>query len=210
MDEINEKEFYEANELLRVKELIWQSQSGEVWALEKLLRIYEKLILRISKKYYFQDGDVQDVIQECYIAFWQSVMNYKDHENAIGFESFAYICINRKLASALRKRTKKGTSIHVDAMLGKTLPIEDIYKIEKNILVAKDNVENEFILREARKEYFNKIKMEMSNQSGEIIRLREAGYSYKEIGELLNISTKKVDNTIVQIRKKINNSDILN
>jgi RNA polymerase sporulation-specific sigma factor len=192
-----------------IGELVWQSQMGEARALEELLRIYEKLILRISKRYYFQDGEMDDVIQECKIAFWQSVMNYNNLENSISLESFAYICINRRMASALRKRTKKGTTIHTDAMTRKALPSKDVYSLEIDLPDFKGDIERDFIFEELKKEYLNKFNTEISRESGEILQLREEGYSYKEIGEKLNISTKKVDNTIYKIRKKIKSEDIL-
>jgi len=192
-----------------IEELVWQSQMGESKALEELLRIYERLILRISKRYYFQDGEMEDVVQECKIAFWQSVMNYNNLENSISLESFAYICINRRMASALRNRTKKGTKIHTDAMIRKAMPSKDIYSLEKDLPDSKGDIERDYIFEELKKEYLNKFNMEISKESSEILQLREEGYSYREIGEKLNLSTKKVDNTIYKIRKKIKSEDVL-
>lgn len=199
MNDVNEQ----AKNSEEIEELICQSQSGEGRALEELLRIYEKLILRISRRYYFQDGETEDVIQECRIAFWNSIMNYKSLRSSVSLESFAYICINRRLASALRKRTKQGTKIHNDAMLRKSILIKDSYGLDKDLIVAEDDIENDYIFKETRKAYFEQINQNISKECGQIAKMREDGYSYKEIGKELNISVKKVDNSIRKIRKKM-------
>lgn len=152
---------------------------------------------------------MEDVVQECKIAFWQSVMKYNNLEDSISLESFAYICITRRMASALRNRTKKGTIIHNDAMTRRALPCKDVYSLEKDLPDLKDDIERDYIFQELKNEYLNKFNKEISKESGEILQLREEGYSYREIGEKLNIPVKKVDNTIYRIRKKIKSEDVL-
>lgn len=193
-----------------VADLIWKSQSGEMKALEELLRIYEKLILRISRKYYFKDGETEDVIQECRIAFWHSVMNYKNSSSSISLESFAYICINRRLASALRKRSKGSTRLHNDAMASKAMLDNDHYTFGTDSIVGKEDLEKDYIFRETRNMLFEDIRVNISEQCGAIVKLREEGYSYKEIGEKLEITTKKIDNSMRKIKKNIISDDMYN
>ncbi len=202
---------YDANKNeSEVADLIWKSQAGEMRALEELLRIYEKLILRISKRYYFQDGETDDVIQECRIAFWHSVMNYKNSKSSVSLESFAYICINRRLASALRKRSKGSTRLHNNAMAGKATLDKDRYTLTTDLIVGKEDLEEEYIFRETREKYLENIRNNISEQCGAIVKLREEGYSYKEIGEKLEITTKKVDNSMRKIKRNITPDDIYN
>lgn len=193
-----------------VEELIWKSQSGEAHAIEELLRIYEKLILRISKRYYFQDGETDDVIQECRIAFWQSVMSYKKNSYSVSLESFAYICINRRLASALRQRNKRSTKAHNEAVARSSVIGKNFYTYKKDFIIASEDIEKEYILKETQKNCFDYIKNNISEECSKIVKMREEGYSYLEIGESLNISVKKVDNSLRKVKKNIINDDIYN
>jgi RNA polymerase sigma factor (sigma-70 family) len=192
-----------------LKELIWRGQIGEARAIEELLRIYEQLILRISRKYYFLDGEEDDVIQECKIAFWQSVLSYNNAPDAISLESFAYICINRRLASVLRSRTKKATLFHNRAMWKQKFFNLDHYSEDKIIAVSEDNTEREYILKELREEYLTKVGNTFPAEYGNVVKMRESGYSYVEIAEKLEIPVKKVDNILTKVRKKINIKDML-
>ena len=148
---------------------------------------------------------MNDLIQEGMIGLTQAINDFKEQKN-VQFQTFANLCIDRKIFSFIRNITRDkhrllNESISIDASYSSTgKPLIEMLFDENNI-----NPEEIFIEREAKYELFNKIDEKLSKSEKEVFDLRMQGFSYKEISELLNITTKAVDGTLSRIKNKITN-----
>ena len=190
-------------------ELIYLVSESNEDAKELIYEKYRPIIEMKAKKYVkfvvSKGYDMNDLIQEGMIGLTQAINDFKEQKN-VQFQTFANLCIDRKIFSFIRNITRDkhrllNESISIDASYSSTgKPLIEMLFDENNI-----NPEEIFIERETKYELFNKIDEKLSKSEKEVFDLRMQGFSYKEISELLNITSKAVDGTLSRIKNKIKN-----
>lgn len=190
-------------------ELIYLVSESNEDAKELIYQKYRPIIEMKAKKYVkfvvSKGYDMNDLIQEGMIGLTQAINDFKEQKN-VQFQTFANLCIDRKIFSFIRNITRDkhrllNESISIDASYSSTgKPLIEMLFDENNI-----NPEELFIERETKYELFNKIDEKLSKSEKEVFDLRMQGFSYKEISELLNITSKAVDGTLSRIKNKITN-----
>lgn len=174
-------------------ELIYLVSESNEDAKELIYEKYRPIIEMKAKKYVkfvvSKGYDMNDLIQEGMIGLTQAINDFKEQKN-VQFQTFANLCIDRKIFSFIRNITRDK-----HRLLNESISID-----ENNI-----NPEEIFIERETKYELFNKIDEKLSKSEKEVFDLRMQGFSYKEISELLNITSKAVDGTLSRIKNKITN-----
>jgi RNA polymerase sporulation-specific sigma factor len=190
-------------------ELIYLVSESNEDAKELIYEKYRPIIEMKAKKYVkfvvSKGYDMNDLIQEGMIGLTQAINDFKEQKN-VQFQTFANLCIDRKIFSFIRNITRDkhrllNESISIDASYSSTgKPLIEMLFDENNI-----NPEEIFIERETKYELFNKIDEKLSKSEKEVFDLRMQGFSYKEISELLNITSKAVDGTLSRIKNKITN-----
>lgn len=179
------------------------SQNGNQEATEEIFTHYHQLILDTIKSYYFKGGDYEDVLQEAYIGFFNAINAYKS-EKGVLFSTFARICIQRQVITALRKYNSNRHTLfnlarqneHCVSDYEHTL----LYKHPSFEFNSPEDIFFEKNLINLLKNYLNK---NLSEIEKEVYNYTQLGYSYKEIGLFFNTSPKNIDNTLQRIRKKI-------
>ncbi|WP_448820608.1 sigma-70 family RNA polymerase sigma factor [Cetobacterium sp.] len=178
------------------------AKSGDDEAMEKVFLRYKNDILRNSKNFFIKGGDVDDLLQEGYIGLMKAVKSY-DETREVCFSTFANLCIKRQIITAVKssnsnRNQKLNTSIigdkdvNLDDLVQYTKPSVNFYSPE-DILIGKELVKmlGEFLDSTLtpleKKVFFYTCKQ----------------YKYNEIAELLGEPTKKIDNAIQRVRKKI-------
>lgn len=195
-----------------IQELIAGSKNGEERAFEELLEIFKRMIYKISKMYYFPDGDFDDVTQECMIAFWSAIESYDKKKSGRNIESYLHLCMTRRMITALRKSTNNNATFTNKAL---EIVYETIYNeagpsVGEGILypIYSESPEISYMAAELRKDYIKEIRgMDIKNFE-EIAKLRYCGYSYKEISEILQLSSKDIDNILYRGRQNLRKSDL--
>ena len=190
-------------------ELIYLVSESNEDAKELIYEKYRPIIEMKAKKYVkfvvSKGYDMNDLIQEGMIGLTQAINDFKEQKN-VQFQTFANLCIYRKIFSFIRNITRDkhrllNESISIDASYSSTgKPLIEMLFDENNI-----NPEELFIERETKYELFNRIDEKLSKSEKEVFDLRMQGFSYKEISELLNITSKAVDGTLSRIKNKITN-----
>ena len=102
-------------------------------------------------------------------------------------------------------------------MKKKNLPLNDYFSINEEgaiesdgertaqiLLVTKDRIVEKISLQKEKNSYIiNQIKSLLKPEQYKILILYLNGYTYSEIAEISELSTKKIDNTIQIIKKKL-------
>lgn len=163
---------------------------------EKLCEKYHKMIYSIINSLHIYNGanvlSNQDLYQEALIALYEAQKCY-DIKYDSSFTTFAYIVIKRKLVKITQKHNKiaENESISYDGF-------EKFDYFDK----LGYELENEFDYPKARNRFYKYLqKLETSDRK--IIDLYLKRKSYQQIAETLKISTKKVDNRLQSIKRKL-------
>ena len=175
-------------------------------ATEKLFEKYRPLINKIANKAYYKNKksglELNDLIQEGMIGFSVALNTYNDNKEA-SFFTFARMCIIRKILSSITSSKRQKNLI-----LNESISVENISndsnQKEKIFQDNNSNPEKILITGENIREIMNDIEKDLTNLEKEVFELKTAGFSYKEIAELLEKSPKSIDNTMSRIRVKTN------
>ena len=197
---INTKEYENDYELLYLI-----SEENED-ANELIYKKYDPVISFYAKKYVpYISGkglDYNDLYQEGLIGLDQAIRSYKDQKE-IKFSTFAFLCIKRKIYTAIKNANRKKHSI-----LNESYPID--YSVEEDKLglsnVISDNsmgIDELLVTKENDELFFNKLNERLTSFEKQVYQMRINEFSYEEIALALNRSIKSIDSSLFRIKQKI-------
>lgn len=164
-------------------------------SMETLLSNYKPLVSKIARQYFVVGGEYDDLVQEGMIGLYKAIKNYDEKKDA-SFKTFATLCINRQMLSAIRK-----TKTIKNKMFLELLDDELISTID-----TISDVENpeELAISKQKGEYINKeIKDNLSKFELKVLLKYCSGLSYDSIASECNVDKKSVDNALSRIRSKL-------
>lgn len=191
--------------ILTDEEMVKMAQEGSITAEEFLIKKYKTLVKQKSSTYFIIGGDKEDVIQEGMIGIFKAIREYRDDRNAT-FRTFAEICINRQIISAIRNANLKKHQILNESV---SLSIDndpegEMKSLEERLPSKQDDDPETLMLMKEVGEYLKKDKDEIfSNLEKNVWDKMLQGKNYQEIAKDLKKSPKSVDNTMQRIKKKI-------
>ncbi len=181
------------------------AQSGSEQAAEYLLYKYRSLVRTKVRSYFLMGAEKEDLLQIGMIGLWQAIVDYRP-EKEISFLSFARICIERHVITAIktatrRKQTPLNTSISLE------YPCEDTDS-EWNLadILVSDVMADpaELVLKQEDEDRLqDMLKRLLSDFEWEVLGGYQVGKSYREIAYDLRCKTKSVDNALARIKRKI-------
>lgn len=177
-------------------------QAGDENAENYLLTRHKSTVISRARTFYLVGGDRDDLIQEGMIALYKAIRSYTPDKNT-SFLTFASVCIDKKLASAVEKDQRlknKPLNESVSIFAPVSSDAENSPNIS-DVLASNgdDNPENIVLGAERMKMIF----AELSSFETEVLTYYVNGLSYEEIGQQLGKSSKSIDNAIQRIRAKI-------
>lgn len=168
-------------------------------ALKELMYRYRPIIYDIIHQSYVISGDYRfdsdDLLQEGYLALYQAAKTYRENQNT-RFITYAYTLIKRKI----QKETininhiylNEGKSIDNDSNHNQMMFASGrMYDDPRKALMYKETIK-----------YLQGFKKCLTAEEKEILKMREEELSYSEIATRLNITNKRVDNSLQIIKRK--------
>ncbi len=204
----NENVFYTTNQYnnLTDEQIVSLIKQGDEKALSYLLEKYKNLVNIKVGKYFIIGAEREDIVQEGMIGLFKAIKNF-DVEKQNTFKSFANICIERQLITAIKSSNRQ-----------KHMPLNSYLSLNT---AAYDNNEEdsvEFIdtfdsktiedplETVMKKEYYteveNAVNKSLSKFEKQVLDRFIKGESYLTIAQKLDSPVKSVDNAIQRIRKK--------
>lgn len=181
------------------------AQAGDIRASEFLLYKYRSLVRTKIRSYFLMGAEKDDLLQIGMIGLWQSIMDYTP-EKEISFLSFARICIERHVITAIKTATRQKQS-----PLNTAISLE--YCAEDNdsdfnlaeVLVSNTEADPEDVLirREEGRALREALRTLLSSFEWEVLKRYHVGKSYREIAIDLECNTKSVDNALGRIKRKV-------
>lgn len=179
---------------------IFLAQKGDIESIEKIIQYYYPKIYNYNKYLFLEENNKDDLIQEGIIGLLKAI-KYYDSLKQVSFNSFANICIQRNIISAVKKYNSAKHSI-----LNKAIK-NNLYKSQIFLFSTKKTPES-YLLEIEFNNYIRLIfNTKLSALEKEIFLYLLVGYNYVEISKLLNKNIKQIDNGIQRIRKKIKQSN---
>lgn len=182
--------------------LIQMLRDGDTEIADYIMEKYKPLVRKKTNAMYLIGGETEDLIQEGMIGLFKAVRDFQP-EKEVSFFSFAELCINRQLYSALEASNRK-KHIPLNTYISFSHQEDsDGISLEQVLSDETASPEQMMIEHEAKEEFFCKLLDTLSPMEKKVLYLYLEGYSYIKIAELMNKSPKSIDNSLQRIRGKI-------
>lgn len=179
------------------EELILRLHGGEEEISDYLMEKYKEFVRRKARAMYLMGGETDDLIQEGMIGLFKAVKDYRPEKDA-SFRTFAGLCIDRQLYSAIQSSNRK-----------KHLPLNSYVSLNSENETGdlegqwSENPEALIIDRERTSALEEEIRKMLSPMENKVLKYYLQGYGYVKIAELMGKNSKTVDNALQRIRGKI-------
>jgi len=187
------------------EELVGRAQQGDQNAEEYLIRKYKDEVRGKAHIYFIMGADGEDIVQEGMIGIFKAIRSY-DGEKEASFRTFAELCINRQILSAIKTAARqKHAPLNTSVSFSDPLADEDSDKTLVDTLSSDSSGDPEalYILKEDMNyielnsaEIFSDMELRVWN---EYLK----GKNYSQIAEIIGKSPKAIDNAIQRTKRKL-------
>ena len=190
---------------IKDEDLIRKIKSGDNNALDYLLKKYQEVVNMKVSRYFIIGAEKEDIIQEGLIGLYKAIKSF-DPEKQNSFKSFANLCIERQLITAI-KSSNRQKHMPLNSYLSLNMSAYDDYDDDTSIYDIFDaNIIEDPLDTITKKEYYksveNIIEKSLSTFEKNVLNELVNGSSYTAIAQKLDSPVKSVDNAIQIIRKK--------
>lgn len=187
-------------------ELLYLVSDNNEEANEIIYKKYEPVISYYAKKYsILVEGkgiDYNDLYQEGLIGLVTAINNYKEQKD-IKFSTFAFVCIKRKIFSAVRNVNRKKHSILNDSYSLDYKPDDDKNGFDNVLASGNGGLEDLLVSKENNEYFIKRLNEELSDFEKMVYDLRINNFNYDEIAATLGKTQKSIDGALGRIRMKI-------
>lgn len=187
------------------EELLQRLRGGDSLAEETLYARYKQIVRSKARTYFLVGADREDIIQEGMIGLYKAVVDYQ-FDRQVSFRAFAELCITRQIITAIKSATrKKHIPLNTYISFNRSVFDGDNERPLIDVLTSTRISDPEEVLigRENYAAVADSIQNSLSKLERSALEWYLLGYSYQQIGEGLQISTKSVDNAIQRVKKKL-------
>ena len=192
-------------ETLSDEDLLLLHRAGDARAEEALYARYKQIVRSKARTYFLIGADREDIIQEGMIGLYKAVCDYQFDKQA-SFRAFAELCITRQIITAIKSATrKKHIPLNTYISLNRSVYEGDTERPLIDVLSSTQISDPEEVLigRESYEAVADSIEHSLSKLERGALDLYLLGYSYQQIADALQKSTKCVDNAIQRVKKKL-------
>ena len=185
-------------------------KSGDTSARDRLIEHNLRLVAHITKKYYAQCDDTDDLISIGTIGLIKAISTY-DPEKNVKLATYASRCIENEILMYLRSVRRKATEVSLTDALeadedGGGLALMDILSEEMDL-------DERLMLEEQSKKLYQAIDAELDAREQKVVRLRyglggKQPLTQRETAELIGISRSYISRiekkALAKLREKMN------
>lgn len=188
------------------EQIISQIKQGNEEALTYLLEKYKDLVNIKVSKYFMIGAEKDDIVQEGMIGLFKAIKSFNS-EKQNSFKSFANICIERQLITAI-KTSNRQKHMPLNSYLSLNTAAYDNNEEDSVELIDtfNSNTIEDPLETIMKKEYYEEVESavnkNLSKFEKQVLDRFMKGESYVKIAEKLDSPVKSVDNAIQRIRKK--------
>lgn len=189
-------------------DLIRKAKQGDETSLELLLAKFKPLACKIARRYFLAGQDEEDLYQEAMIGLFKAEQSFNENAGQ-DFKSFATLCINRQIQTAVKNSNRKKNKILNESISLNNQGGIDLYESDDDeqlyfiIPSSSPLPDDELIYKEKVDEIKNAINQKLSVYERKVLSLYLKGLSYKEMGQILEKETKSIENCLSRIKSKL-------
>ena len=187
-------------------ELIDLAKQGDDFAFEQLFTTYKNLVASICRRYFLIGGETDDLLQEGMIGLYKAVKTY-DPSKSTTFSTYATTLVQRQVMNAIKQANSQKHAVMQDYVaLNNQGGIEGKAGDGESYFVAKTTQatpESFIVNQEELKQLLKQIASVLSPYEQTILEEYLNGYTYKQIAQHLNKSSKSIDNALNRIKTKL-------
>lgn len=177
--------------------------AGEPGAEEALAKRYIRMVRACARPLFLAGGDSEDLIQEGMLGLLSAIRHYDASLN-VPFKTYAELCINRRLYSAVKsasrlKHLPLNSGVSLDSILSEESQTQATSLPEANRRITEEQV----LARESEKELHSVYLRYLSSFESEVLQLYLSGLSYTEMATQTHKPEKSIDNAVQRIRRKL-------
>ncbi len=188
------------------EQIIEKIHEGDDEALAYILEKYKELVNMKVSKYFIVGAEKEDTVQEGMIGLFKAIKSF-DNTKQNSFKSFANICIERQLITAI-KSSNRQKHLPLNSYLSLNTAAYDNNEDDSVELLERFNSNtiedplDTIMKQEYYKEVEDAVNKNLSKFEKQVLDRFLKGESYVKIAEKLDSPVKSVDNAIQRIRKK--------
>lgn len=184
----------------KIIDLIHKGQSD---ATEYMLKKYYPLVKKSIRTLYLIGADTEDLSQEGMIGLFKAIQSFQPDNNA-SFYTFAKLCIDRQIYSAIKASNRKKHSPLNSYISFYSKINEDEMELIDNLEAGMDSNPEQIVLDRENATNIEEILDEhLSKMEKQVLSLYLEGKSYSDIASELGKTNKSIDNAIQRIRDKV-------
>lgn len=189
--------------ILSDQELQACAAAGDPDAEEALAERYVRSVRICARPLFLAGGDSEDLIQEGMLGLLSAIRQYDPSAN-VPFKTYAELCINRRLYSAVKsaarlKHLPLNNGVPLDSILSEESQPQATSYPEVNRRITEEQV----LARESEKELHSAFSQYLSGFEAKVLQLYLSGLSYAEMAAQTHKSEKSIDNAVQRIRRKL-------
>ena len=189
--------------LLSDQELLSKAAEGDPEAEEALLARYNRMVRACARPLFLAGGDSEDLIQEGMMGLLSAVRQY-DASVSVPFKSYAELCINRRLYSAVKSASRlKHLPLNSGVPLDEILSEESMPQSAVFPETGRRITEEQVLAKESEEELHSAFSRYLSDFEQRVLKLYLAGLSYADMAMSTGKSEKSIDNAVQRIRRKL-------
>ena len=189
------------------EDVVLMAQEGDEAASEYIISKYRTLAKTKSHIYFIAGGDPDDVIQEGMIGIFKAIRDFDPGRDA-GFRTFAELCINRQIVTAIKAANRQKYKI-----LNESVSIDyrepgsdgdDDGSLSESMKSGEDtNPESMTLMREVVSYLKANGENIFSPMENLVWNETLKGKTYMEIAREYGKTPKAVDNALQRVKKKV-------
>ncbi len=194
-------------EMMSDEELVRRVQEeGDAKACEYLLYRYRGLVRAKVSSYFLMGAEREDLMQIGMIGLWEAITDFRP-EHHTSFASFAKVCIQRQMISAIKAATRLkqvplNTSVSLDASPGGD--DDDDRTLEETLVTSSEHdPEGMVVGKEGAILVQRALREQLSAFEWQVLVEYKKGKSYREMARDLGCKVKSIDNALSRIRRKL-------
>ncbi len=177
------------------EDLALAAQGGDKTAVRYLLEKYKNAARGVARSYFLEGGDAEDLVQEGMIGLYAAITDYRPGGSS--FKNFAYLCIARRIRSAIRSAARK-----------KHLPLKNYIPLlnadgQGLDVAAFGDPETQLISEEEKEEFYAFLRTELSPAEYRALLLYIEGLSAAEIASRAGRSERSAESAVQRAKKKV-------
>lgn len=181
------------------------AQEGNEEAEEYLIRKYKEVVKTKAHLYFIAGADRDDIVQEGMIGIFKAIKGF-DPSRQASFRTFAELCINRQIITAIKQATRrKHSPLNTSVSLSK--PIDGDTNTVTLAETLSTGSDSDPVAQLLLKETMDILE---GTGTGFFSSLEQCawthylqGKTYREIAEILEKSPKSIDNAIQRTKRKM-------